>query len=245
MPHLFVSRITHSSPNRRQGATQAQALTTVSETLLTPAQIEEMPVPNPQLAETVRWIKEFLASPHSDLGRSGPVCPWIARSLELDRLWLVVKELDPYAFDETIAMLGEYRELFLRLSGKQGAAVYDAMILVIADPPATEASRLVERIQRVLKPRFVDAGLMIGEFHLHNATPGLHNSAFFPLRSPYPMLAIRHMVASDLSFLTRIGDDPRLRIGFLHSYLHRFPASCPESRSAEACEALRRAQCEL
>jgi len=42
---------------------------------------------------------------------------------------------------------------------------------------------------------------MIGEFHANNNTPGLHNSEFFPLRTPYPTLTLRHMHPSDVVFL--------------------------------------------
>ena len=42
---------------------------------------------------------------------------------------------------------------------------------------------------------------MVGEFHRHNLTPGLHNSEFFPLRTNLPAIAIRHMAPSDIVFL--------------------------------------------
>jgi hypothetical protein len=43
---------------------------------------------------------------------------------------------------------------------------------------------------------------MIGEFHLLNNNSGLRNPDFYPLRTPYPALAIRHIVASDIAFMT-------------------------------------------
>ena len=44
---------------------------------------------------------------------------------------------------------------------------------------------------------FVERGLMIGEFHSANNATGLRNSSFYPLRTPYPCLAVRHMVPGD------------------------------------------------
>ena len=43
---------------------------------------------------------------------------------------------------------------------------------------------------------------MLGEFHLLNNASGLHNPEFFPLRTVCTALAIRHMVPSDLVFLS-------------------------------------------
>merc|ERR1711916_366615 len=44
-------------------------------------------------------------------------------------------------------------------------------------------------------------GLMLGEFHMHTNTSGLRSTSFRPLRAPFPCLAIRQMVPSDLAFL--------------------------------------------
>jgi hypothetical protein len=44
--------------------------------------------------------------------------------------------------------------------------------------------------------------MMLENFTLQRE-PGLRNPDFRPLRSPVPMLAIRHMVESDLLFMTR------------------------------------------
>ena len=43
---------------------------------------------------------------------------------------------------------------------------------------------------------------MIGEFHMVNNKSGLRNKNFYPLRTPYPSLAIRHMVSSDIAFMS-------------------------------------------
>ena len=34
------------------------------------------------------WIKTFVIKPHKDLGRAGPVCPFVPGSLERKTLWL-------------------------------------------------------------------------------------------------------------------------------------------------------------
>ena len=69
---------------------------------------------------------------------------------------------------------------------------------------------------------FVRRGLMLGEFHLRNNSPGLRNKNFFPLRTPVPCLALRHMVPTDLAFLDVSKYEPETRVSFLESFLSVF-----------------------
>ena len=54
----------------------------------------------------------------------------------------------------------------------------------------------------MIKVNLKKKGYMIGEFHMVNNTSGLRNKNFYPLRTPYPSLAIRHMVSSDIAFMS-------------------------------------------
>ena len=79
---------------------------------------------------------------------------------------------------------------------------------------------------------------MIGQFYPGCAENGLWNPDFRPLDSPLPMLAIRHMVESDLPFLTRETDPPEERSSFLRSYLFRLGGALSEGRFNEALDRL-------
>ena len=59
---------------------------------------------------------------------------------------------------------------------------------------------------------FVERGLMIGEFHSANNATGLRNTSFYPLRTPYPCLAVRHMVPGDFVFMTLDAYEPDLQV---------------------------------
>src|ERR1700731_2302401 len=39
------------------------------------------------------WIKTFVARPHKDLGRAGPVCPFVPLALEREKLWLAPERI--------------------------------------------------------------------------------------------------------------------------------------------------------
>ncbi|MEO0867043.1 MAG: DUF6875 domain-containing protein, partial [Cyanobacteria bacterium J06642_11] len=102
-----------------------------------------------------------------------------------------------------------------------------------------------DRIQRRLKPFFVEKRLMLGEFYPGNQSPGLHNPDFRPLQSPVPMLVIRSMTEPDLPFLSRTSDAPAVRIKFLESYVKQMSILGHSSRLAEAYQALGEAHQEL
>jgi hypothetical protein len=140
-----------------------------------------------------------------------------------------------------------YRDLFLELEPQQGElAFYKAIMLVFPDVAEEEASELIDRVQQKLKPFFVEAGLMIGEFHQRNESPGLHNPNFRPLRSPIPMLAIRFMTESDLPFLDRLTDEPQLRVRYLKAYLERLGTVVKDDKKlSNARKALALAQAQL
>ena len=53
---------------------------------------------------------------------------------------------------------------------------------------------------------------MIGEFHSINNSCGLRNESFYPLRTPIPCLAIRHMVGTDIAFMSPSDCDVKTRI---------------------------------
>ncbi|QHG17952.1 DUF6875 domain-containing protein [Nostoc sp. ATCC 53789] len=176
----------------------------------------------PYLLETIEWVKSFLARPHPNLGRPGAVCPFVPYSLKSNSIRLAVirtKYLYPEQLEEIV---GRYKDIFLKMKVKeQELEINKAFLLIFPDVHIEDACKLIDSVQQKLKPLFVESGLMIGEFHKRNETPGMHNPDFRPLRSPIPLLAIRFMVEADLPFLLSPAD-PRLRIRYLEAYLKCF-----------------------
>jgi hypothetical protein len=109
-----------------------------------------------------------------------------------------------------------------------------SVLLIFPDVPIDRAHELIDAVQADLKPEFVRKGLMIGEFHTRNNVSGLHNDNFYPLRTPTPCLAIRHIVPSDLVFLDISKYSESVREQFLRAYLARFEE--PEAGAGDAGE---------
>jgi len=187
------------------------------------------------------WIRTFLARPHPNLGRRGSVCPFVPIALGSDTIWMANVAEETLTFERISAIITEYRDVFLETEPTTGAAAINKAFLVtfpsLADNSAAGAE-VIDRVQASLKRYFVDMGLMLGEFHAANESPGLHNADFRPLRSPIPMLAIRHMMESDLPFLIRDSYPPAVRSSYLRSYLFRLGGSLSQLRFNEAVDGL-------
>jgi hypothetical protein len=157
------------------------------------------------LRSVLDWARSYLIEPHPELGRTGPVCPFVAVSLRDERFHLAVRPGRPAGRDQVAETVALHRDWFLRLAPPGTPRAQSTTILIVfPDLPTADAPELIDRTQLELKTAFVEEGLMLGQFHdLPPAQPGLWNPEFRPLRSPLPMLVIRHMV---LPFLI---EDPR------------------------------------
>ncbi|HEY9665320.1 MAG TPA: hypothetical protein V6C91_00875 [Coleofasciculaceae cyanobacterium] len=215
--------------------------------LYTPAELDQIQHDLPYLTEILEWTNNFLAKPHPDLGRSGLVCPFVPRSLKLNTIQLKVIRTQNLGQQQTEKIVSSYRDIFLQQEPREGeAALNKAILLIFPDIPIEDNFKLIDKIQQKLKPLFVEAGLMIGEFHKYNDSPGLHNPNFRPLRSPIPILAIRFMVEADLPFLQRLSDEPYLRVRYLEAYLQRMgKVFKDETKLKNARQALALAQTQL
>ena len=190
----------------------------------------------PAAREIHDWARAYLSRPHPELGRPGPVCPYVPGSLRAQRFWVTAcggTRPDRQAAIKTVLA---YRDWFLSLEPRDGGASRLKTILVLfPDVSLADAPAVIDGAQRVLKPHFVREGLMVGEFHpVPPRTPGLWNHAFRPLRSPVPLLAMRHMVSSDLPFLI---DDRESLAAYLRRFSERVPAHCRARLAAALADA--------
>jgi len=176
----------------------------------------------PVIATVAVWAKEYLCRPHPELGRNGPMCPFVQGALQKELLFVASydrSDLDVAAIKEIL--LAEM-ERFIELPPTSGnEAQFKSLMVLFPALSLDNAIALIETAQAELQPRFVPNGLMIGEFH--GGPPrkaGLWNTEFRPLYSPVPMLVIRHMVPTDVLFLK---DDARLFAAYTKIYGNAVP----------------------
>eukprot|EP00743_Colponemidia_sp_Colp-15_P003080 GILK01003328.1.p1 GENE.GILK01003328.1~~GILK01003328.1.p1 ORF type:complete len:638 (+),score=93.76 GILK01003328.1:35-1915(+) len=184
------------------------------------------------------YVREFLARPHPLVGRKGPTCPFIPSSLKKNCLYLSVVRTNPATVTKSriaARVMKAFKQFFSLSPTEHPSAQFKAVVLIFPDIPAADAHEYIDEVQAQMKEMFVAEGLMLGEFHLLNNCPGLRNNKFYPLRTPFPSLAIRYMVPTDLAFLALDKYPVALRVKFLTSFLNRFGADdCKEVVQAKA-----------
>lgn len=100
--------------------------------------------------------------------------------------------------------------------------IYKAIVIIFPNIPLSSANVLIDGVQKELKASFVKKGMMIGEFHNLNNSSGLRNPHFYPLRTPYPCIALRYMVATDIAFMTPTDSDSNTKSEYLKGYIRNF-----------------------
>ena len=148
------------------------------------------------------WIRTFVARPHEDLGRAGPVCPFVSGALERGTLWLAPEQTAGRSVPDVTALVSGYQRLFLDARPTDGDdATYKSIVVVFTDLPADRAGKVFDEVlQDLAVPSYVDDGFVMGGFYECNEGTAIYSSSFRPFTSPVPFLLIRHAVISDWKF---------------------------------------------
>jgi hypothetical protein len=148
------------------------------------------------------WIKSFVVQPHKDLGRAGPVCPFVPKSLERKTLWLAPEHVGGRSVPDVVDLVSGYQRLFLGAQPTDGDdATYKSIVVVFTDLSADRAKEFFDDVlQDLAVPSYVDDGFAMGGFYEGNEPTAIYNSSFRPFTSPVPFLLIRQTVISDWKF---------------------------------------------
>lgn len=157
----------------------------------------------PSLATLVDWVETYLMSAHADLGRSGAVCPFTRQAAKLDMVRLGISTAA--AANEEAAFAAVNRS-FADLDAIPAQATLQHFRTVILGFPGCAGpagTTMLQRVQKRLKFASLRRFRMIGLMHPDSEAPGLWNPQFRPLRAPFPVVAVRHMVEHDAPFAAR------------------------------------------
>lgn len=146
-----------------------------------------------------QWVEEYVSRPHPEIGREGPVCPFVPRLVEAGNLYVEVEE----SLDGTDAAALEAR---MRAAVRDYEAMPNAhrKALVVLFPRVVgDEVAVVDRVQGALKSDCVRKGLMVGQFHPLSSEPAARNPAFPANRAPFAAIALRQMSHHDIVFLDR------------------------------------------
>jgi hypothetical protein len=156
------------------------------------------------------WITTFVATPNEDLGRSGPVCPFVPGARARQTLWLVAEHTKERSMADVVQVVDRHKQQLLRASPVDGDdADYKAIVVVYPDLAAGIAGGFFRELLAELQVRsYVEDGLVLGAFHPGSDGVAVYNAEFRPFRSPVPFLLIRRAVVTDWKFF--LDDDEGL-----------------------------------
>ena len=174
------------------------------------------------------WIQTFVARPHKDLGRAGPVCPFVPGALERKALWLAPERIADLDVPAVVELMKVHKSLFLDAQPTDGDdANYKVIVVVFTDLPADRAQALFDDVlQQLAVPSYVEDGILFGPFYEGNKGTAIYNSGFRPFQSPVPFLFVRHGVISDWKFFLDNED-------WLNRWAHRYGESAVRALAEE------------
>jgi hypothetical protein len=158
------------------------------------------------LRSVAHWIRTFVARPNEQLGRVGPVCPFVPGALERKTLWLVPEQIAEPA--GVVGLMEQYKSLFLATQPIDGDdAIYKVIVVVFTGLPADRAQGAFgEVLEQLAIPSYEEDGMLFGPFYEGNPGTAIYNSSFQPFQSPVPFLFIRRGVLSDWKFFLDDGE---------------------------------------
>jgi hypothetical protein len=93
------------------------------------------------------WIKTFVVKPHKDLGRAGPVCPFVPGALERKTLWLAPEQIADEGVPDVVELINGYKSLFLDAQPTDGDdAIYKVIVVVFTDLSADGAQGVFDDV---------------------------------------------------------------------------------------------------
>ncbi len=148
------------------------------------------------------WIKTYVVQPHKELGRAGPVCPFVPGSLERKTLWLAPEQIADRDVPDVVELINGYQRLFLDAQPTDGDdADYRVIVVAFTDLSADHAQGVFDDVlQHLALPSYAEDGIVFGPFYEGHEGTAIHNSSFRPFQSPVPFLFVRHGVISDWKF---------------------------------------------
>jgi hypothetical protein len=93
------------------------------------------------------WIKTYVVKPHKDLGRAGPVCPFVPEALERKILWLAPERIADRDVPEVVELMSGYKRQLLDTRPTDGDdAGYKVIVVVFTDLSADRAQGVFDEV---------------------------------------------------------------------------------------------------
>ena len=129
-------------------------------------------LPNSDLAalRTVAdWIKRFVTKPHKDLGREGPVCPFVPEAMQRKTLWLASEHIAGRSGADVVQLVNGYKTQLLQPPFHGEGVNYNSIVVVFVEPshhqPILHIGWHGKWLQDVVEETLCTIRRQIGEHH--------------------------------------------------------------------------------
>jgi heptaprenyl diphosphate synthase len=159
----------------------------------------------PEDAATMHtWLSDYVARPNPEIGRKGPVCPFIPPAMRADAIDYVFRyDLAGNSEEDLFSeLLGEFEDFDRTAEPASLTRTSLASRLVVLPYGDATTWLAIDNIYESLKDAAVMRGLMVAQFHPNCDVRAVRNEAFRIARSPMAAIAIRRMAPHDILFLT-------------------------------------------
>ncbi|QBR04156.1 DUF6875 domain-containing protein [Paraburkholderia pallida] len=168
--------------------------------------------------------------PHAELGRRGAVCPFARAVHNDDSLIFCVWNANNLRFNDFLCVLKKIPESYFRLLARMhGNSKLFSMCIFVRGLEEEQYGRYIDGAHSLIKPAFMEAGLMLGEFHPLSKTKGVHSETFLPMRSSQPAFVVRAMSPHDALFIDRADSPAEVRLHELMNYQRWVGDGLPEA----------------
>lgn len=149
------------------------------------------------------WLTEYISASHPEIGRTGPICPFVSPSRKNRTLEVRIRLVGHAPSLELVEEIARSSLREYALTSWQGSnSMLHAMVVVTPDL-RSEDTGLLDQAQARVKDDFVAQGLMIGQFHENCDVTAARNPRFTVSKAAVPVLAIRAIALHDVFFLSQ------------------------------------------
>ncbi|MEU3290636.1 DUF6875 domain-containing protein [Streptomyces longwoodensis] len=148
------------------------------------------------------WLTEYISASHPEIGRTGPICPFVAPSRKNRTMEIRLRLVGHAPTLDLIEEIARSSQREYELTTWQGRnPMLRAMVVALPDLRG-EDTELLDQAHARVKDDFVAQGLMIGQFHENCKVTAARNSRFAVSKAPLPLFAIRAIALHDVFFLS-------------------------------------------
>lgn len=165
------------------------------------------------------WLEGFIMRPHAELGRRGEVCPFAKPAHCEGSLVFCAWNVEGLSFETFLQILKRLPVLYHRLTVRMSIeSRLFSICMFVNGLKEWQYFKYIDQAHSMVKPAFMEAGLMLGEFHPLSTTKGAHSKTFRPMRSNWPVFVVRTMTPHDALFIDREDSPAEVRLRELLHY---------------------------